>query len=363
MNLFNNMSGTTLSKTNNTDARMKIFPGLLSDVAMPFFILLAIFCLLGNGMVLLVIGSSRKLHTRPGLMMFNMALADSCWGLTVIGCIVPYHYIAPLPEPEQTKTFCQTCIFLNMMSMASSVTSLICVCTERYIKIIHPFRYDRFLHWNMVVIMMIVSWIVGFALASLILFGENDWHPNTICSVATTATRPLLIAVISYSSCVFLFMAYINMAVIRTAKHEYLRGVQRNHRQGISHRRLLLIFKGLNSTTRVFTVVCLFYVLWFPYLIITFHANILGIEKNMQFHIAQVTSYLIGFLNGCVNPIIYTWKHDLFQREFKRIFCNRRRRRGLRLNRSSGFYATLCIMTQDSSSITPRRTLRRENIT
>ena len=115
--------------------------------------ILSVSTVLGNGLVIYLIFSRKRLHKTVNWLLFSLALADLCVGLVYFpseACI--------------SATLCSKCITtaLRWLFLNLSMTNLCSLTIDRYIAVVTPLKYSVFKtkrrHW----ILISAAWILPF---------------------------------------------------------------------------------------------------------------------------------------------------------------------------------------------------------
>lgn len=147
--------------TNNTTGPPAILPGTLFRVV--FWCSLGIveaFSLLGNTIIIYIIMTRKNLHSNTNWFLLSLAVSDICVPLFII----PSHLVC-----TETHVACdnRAAIVIYNFILFASVLNL-CACTsERYIAILHPFRYIYIVNRRRVVAALFHVWILPLPLSIL----------------------------------------------------------------------------------------------------------------------------------------------------------------------------------------------------
>ena len=94
---------------------------------------IGVLTVIGNGVVILLIARRRRLRTAPNLYILSLAVADLCIGLFV----VPFTYAC------SSGFSCDWSLAKNFYNLLFyvSVGNLCLMTADRYLAVVHPFRY------------------------------------------------------------------------------------------------------------------------------------------------------------------------------------------------------------------------------
>ena len=123
--------------------------------------LLLIADLVGNGLVILVILSSRPMKTPMNYLLINLALAD----IMVAIFMTPSFVMSDFTHPDGATgdLLCKTVTGSNLAWVGgfASVLSLIFIAVERYYAVIHPFSIQYKFTTKRIKILVLVGWIIA----------------------------------------------------------------------------------------------------------------------------------------------------------------------------------------------------------
>ena len=117
--------------------------------------MLTILTILGNGLLIYLITSRKRLHSTVNWFLFSLALADLCVGLTFF----PTRTVC-----NQSAALCNKCITtaLRWLFLNLSVTNLCALSVDRYIAIVMPFKYAVFTAKKRHFFLIAAAWILPF---------------------------------------------------------------------------------------------------------------------------------------------------------------------------------------------------------
>lgn len=135
--------------------------------------------ILGNVLTLFAILLSKKLSsTIANYFVFSLAVSD-CF----VGCFVPYHMLFYVnPEFGLYKISCLLRFSLICFACSSSICNLVLIAADRYVAIVYPFQYTRYLTKRIVFIGITLGWLAAFSMASVPLIW-NEWREGVACEI------------------------------------------------------------------------------------------------------------------------------------------------------------------------------------
>ncbi|XP_066428669.1 olfactory receptor 5G9-like [Eleutherodactylus coqui] len=123
------------------------------------FVLMYIITLSGNGLLLITVRISPKLHTPMYLFLSNLSFIDVCFSST----IVPVILINTLSTEKSISV--GGCVFQMFFSLILGVGECILLAImayDRFVAICRPLHYSSIMNMRCCVMLSIVPWTVGF---------------------------------------------------------------------------------------------------------------------------------------------------------------------------------------------------------
>ena len=283
--------------------------GLLNSIGW----LLSITTALGNSVVVFLVTKNRRLHSASAnKFVLSLAVADFSVGIAVF----PSSY------------FCNYSMECNLrVHMAffwfflhSSVTNLCFLTWDRYIAIVHPLKYNTCMTERRPGMVILIAWLIPFAISLSLLVGMYATTSNTAHSVV------LLTGVSAFDiiCCVLLLCTVVRILVVaRAQSHQEAEEaaielqVQSTHSStdnANSRRRR----KKHNTASFIIAIVTFFlgcYVV-VNYLVMcnTFSCH------NISDNASQILILLL-VLNSSVNPLVYAILKKDIKMEVIKLFC------------------------------------------
>ena len=94
----------------------------------------SVLAILGNGVVIYLICTRRRLKTNPNRFMLSLALADFGVG----ACFFPAHFICNLHQSNCNRSIADD---IAVLMIYSSTTNLCAMTVDRYVAIVRPLTY------------------------------------------------------------------------------------------------------------------------------------------------------------------------------------------------------------------------------
>ena len=269
--------------------------------------ILSIVTATGNGFVIFLVAKNRRLHSPANWFVLSLAVADFGVGIAVF----PSSYFC------NNSMACNSSLHMAFFwfFLHSSVTNLCTLTWDRYIAIVHPFKYNTSMTKRRPGMVILIAWLIPFAISLLLLVGMYTTQSHTVLKVL----RLTGVSTFHIISCVLLFYAVVRILVVARAQSHQESAielqVQFSHsscnestvsESATSRRRR----KKHNTASFVITLVVFFlgcYVV----------VNYLVLCTAFSGHqVSDKTSQVVTFLlvvNSAVNPLVYA----LFKRDIK----------------------------------------------
>lgn len=293
-----------------------------------FLILIMIVTFLGNFMVCLTVYLHRRLRSVTNYFIVSLAVSD----LLVSLLSLPFRINQTLDNGTWCLGYnlCATWIIVDLICSCASICNLAAISVDRYIAIVHPFRYHSLMTTTVGWIVIGIVWTYSVAWAGLSSLnwtepGEPPFMPESVCAkrdkifytVVTVFAfyLPLTIVVVMYG-----FVLRVAMNQARAVAS--LQPVNGN-RSGRGRRSSINIVKELKAAKTLAIVIGAFTICWFPFftflLISLWNLKLLQppqISEQAVLGLRGTFLYVLPIINSTLNPIIYA----LFNREFRMAF-------------------------------------------
>ncbi|KAL9974885.1 hypothetical protein ACROYT_G011984 [Oculina patagonica] len=294
-----------------------------------FLILIMVVTFLGNFMVCLIVYLHRRLRTVTNYFIVSLAVSD----LLISVLSVPFRIHQTLHNGAfcLASELCWTWLLTDLTCACASICNLAAISVDRYIAIVHPFRYHSLMTTRTGSVIIAIVWtysVVWAALASFNWtdFGEQHFFTEFECrktdrifyTVATTMDFyvPLLVVLVMYG---LVFRVAMNQARAVAS----LQPMSGSTRDGRGRRFSINIVKEVKAAKTLAIVIGAFVVCWFPFftclLISLWRIELLRpprVSEETLKGLRGTFMYVLPTINSTLNPIIYA----LFNRDFRTAF-------------------------------------------
>ena len=279
--------------------------------------LLTVFIIIGNGLVIYLIITRRKLRTKTNWFVLSLAVADFAFGLI---------YFPNLPvcgiKDETCFTNAIKILFsIGIFFMFASILNLCTLTLDRYLAIAKPMRYITFMTTKRVVRLISAAW--GVALLGVHI-------PYLIMSLASPGKKYyimhnnfwMFLDILNICVCVFLLFATTRMFLIarRHARQNAALVAQLKFNHRIQHGR---VFKPQEAaaTKMVGVVVAVFFIC---YLMDIYDTACYLSEGCTRDNTIWMLLTPLKLLNSAINPLAYALFKREIRKELRRLCCCKR---------------------------------------
>ncbi|KAJ8303324.1 hypothetical protein KUTeg_019720, partial [Tegillarca granosa] len=322
-----------INATNRTPGVVPEPPSYLVTSVTVLYILIFIIGILGNIMVVIVVGCSRNLRTTINIYIVNLCVADF---LVFFVCLPPILVELHVKEIWYFgEIMCKTVVVAS-----ASVFTIIAITIERFRVVYKPMSITNN-NLTYAVKSVIFIWIAGIILSSPILFivtyrdsRLKDGTPIKVCRMPAKydwqKSYFVLVALFNYIiPCIIIAILYFFLCkklVLR--RNIALDSCDFHYREKRRLRKQVMQI--------IWTIVLVFFICHLPFRVVSmwwiFEDKMkiasLGLEINL---VLLYYSRLFLFLNHAINPILYNFVSTKFRHScFNLLFSNHRQNSSVR---------------------------------
>ncbi|XP_038602536.1 alpha-1A adrenergic receptor [Tachyglossus aculeatus] len=315
---------------------------------------LILFGVLGNILVILSVACHRHLQSVTHYYIANLAVAD----LLLTSTVLPFSAIFEiLGYWAFGRVFCTIWAAVDVLCCTASIMGLCVISVDRYIGVSYPLRYPTIVTERRGLLALLSVWALALVISICPLFGWRQPAPKdeTICQINEDPGYVLFSALGSFYVPLAIILAmYCRVYVVarresrglraglKTDKSDSEQVTLRIHRRnapeaqgpgskGKAHfsLRLLKFSREKKAAKTLGIVVGCFVLCWLPFFLVMPIGSFFPDHKpsDTVFKIA----FWLGYLNSCINPIIYPCSSQEFKKAFQNVLraqCLRRRKSG-----------------------------------
>ncbi|XP_031549743.1 lutropin-choriogonadotropic hormone receptor-like isoform X2 [Actinia tenebrosa] len=169
-----------------------------------------IFALVGNGLQLIVLFTSKRNTAMYRVLMCNLSLANLFMGMYLFMLAVAdartYSEYQNHAKAWQFGPGCNIAGFISILSTELAVYTLTVITVERYFTIVHPMKLDMHLSTRQIIILMIFGWVFALIMAILPIFNISSYQRVAIClpfDVETLVSKMYVTALLTTNGLAF----------------------------------------------------------------------------------------------------------------------------------------------------------------
>ncbi|CAH1784678.1 unnamed protein product [Owenia fusiformis] len=274
-------------------------------------VVIFVFMILNNGLLITVVLKHEYLQTPPNIIVLNIAIVDFIQGLFGIPIREAMTYEYDIARGlvlgmVDKKYVCFLRIFFTLLSTGGELFLFATLAIERFVAIVLPFRYDRWMCKRNTILLSLLCWVLVFVITAPAFLVWNRWDVNKQCSVQNTLLNVYNSAVLNpivYASMVLTAGLYGKIFwVAKMKRSQILAQIQAvNHTKAVAYKRIFKILKN------VVTILGLFILSWIPLLFVRIVLTRTSLDSGTIFVLMSIT-YKILLVKSVVNPIIFCKK-------------------------------------------------------
>uniref|UniRef100_A0A1B0GHV7 G-protein coupled receptors family 1 profile domain-containing protein n=1 Tax=Lutzomyia longipalpis TaxID=7200 RepID=A0A1B0GHV7_LUTLO len=264
---------------------------------------LVITILCGNTLTILAIRYSRRLRSAiSNLFVLSLAISD-----IVVGFTLPYHLAFYVGSSLGKVNWCLLRFFLIILACCTSIWNLIAIAVDRYIAIIYPLHYSRYMTKKVALFLCSIGWMLGILIATVPLFW-NNWDSANECEFDEILKPWYMAGVITpVFSMVWLCLLIVYSRIYREASRQI-----KQMRSSVSN--LNQMPSDWKSVQVVLLILGCFSICWLPYFAIA-TSQIFRMLNHSSATLYK-GAFSLAMANSGMNPLIYAWKNRNFRKAF-----------------------------------------------
>ncbi|XP_043096170.1 neuropeptide FF receptor 1-like [Puntigrus tetrazona] len=303
------------------------------------YLFIFLLCMVGNGLVCLIVLENRRMRTVTNLFILNLAVSDLLVGVFCIPTTLVDNLITGNPF---TNTVCKMSGLVQGMSVSASVFTLVAIAVDRFRCIVYPFQPKLTLLVAKVTIVMIWGLAVVIMCPSAVtltvkrvehhyMVHDEDYnHTYPLFSCFENWASPQMRKV--YTTVLFAHIYLIPLTLItlmygRIGIKLYTTSVisgndQQESAQSHQEGRPLISQKKIKVIKMLSVVALLFTLSWLPLwtlMLLTDYGGLNEDELDLLSGYVFPFAHWLAFSNSSVNPIIYGYYNENFKRGFQAV--------------------------------------------
>ncbi|XP_044003049.1 neuropeptide SIFamide receptor-like [Aphidius gifuensis] len=302
--------------------------------------------LIGNSFVIAVVYRSPRMRTVTNFFIVNLAVADV---LVIVFCL-PATLIGNILVPWVLGRFmCKTVSYIQGVSVAASVYSLVAVSLDRFLAIWWPLKCQITKRRARMII--VVIWFIAMTTSSpwlmffdLIKYGDDPDMRFCVERWPRPQDGTLFFIICNLMLCYVLPMILISLCYILIWIKVWRRNIPTDTKDAQMER---IQQKSKVKVVKMLVVVVILFVLsWLPLYVIFARIKLGGERAEWEDELLTIATPIaqwLGSSNSCINPILYAFFNNKYRRGFMAILKSGRCCGKLR------YYETVAIMSSSTS--------------
>ena len=276
--------------------------------------LIALVTILGNGFVIYLISAKQVLREQPSPNWFvlSMAVADFCVGAVNYPLNILHAFTRDSRSQRLQTHWAVLGFFMNTI-LDASVTNLTLLTLDRYLAVVHPFKYENFMNPSKARLFIAIAWGVAtiYEIPYLVLDLNNAsaeaYYVNIIIYMVMFAFLPSFFMIYAYSRI---------MWIARRHKQRIKKEKKQIASNNPSRKRMAQSGNKNGALVTVGTIVGIFLLCN-----IAMQYNLTCFVASSYCSITKTSHYifiLLRSLNSAPNFIVYAFMKKDFQRELRK---------------------------------------------
>ncbi|XP_014479466.1 PREDICTED: neuropeptide FF receptor 2-like [Dinoponera quadriceps] len=345
--LFNASKTTNLSAIEQAPDRLYRHSMAMSAVYCVAYVVVFVVGLIGNSFVIAVVYRSPRMRTVTNFFIVNLAVADV---LVIVFCL-PATLMSNIFVPWFLGWFmCKAVTYIQGVSVAASVYSLVAVSLDRFLAIWWPLKCQ--ITKRRARVMIVVIWFIALTMTSpwllffdLVAIYKDE--PNLRFCLETwphPEDGSLFFLIGNLTLCYVLPMILISLCYILIWIKVWRRHIPTDTKDAQMER---IQQKSKVKVVKMLVVVVILFVLsWLPLYVIFAVIKLGGDVAERDDEILPIVTPIaqwLGVSNSCINPILYAFFNKKYRRGFIAILKSGRCCGKLR------YYETVAMMSSSTS--------------
>ena len=261
--------------------------------------------MIGNGFVIFIICRKRQLRTKTNAFVVSLAVADFCVGMSIVPSFFFCHKASGC---NFQGWLLKITVLVGKLFLYASAVNLCSLVLDRYMAVVKPLHYLKFMKRRLVIQMISFSWAIAVTftlfLRTLRYSAKTPFVSKIVGWFYVVFELLLCVVVIFCFASMFKVVCKLDRSARTLAKQ-----LRFNHR---------VFFKTQEKSAlkMMAVVVCMFLVCYGPFLPCSFEFIFSDLKVCI---ISLQHRILISVLNSAVNPLAYAFFKRDIKKECKRL--------------------------------------------
>lgn len=287
------------------------------------FSIIIVVGLVGNIVVMLVILEDRKTErelTPTNLLILDLSLADLSF---IIFCIPFTGWDYSVGHWVFGLLWCKFNQYLIVVCALSSIYTLVLMSVDRFMAIVYPIECISYRTSKNTLYAIYIKWIVILLMASptIQMHGLIDLPlgpDQYTCRFLTDQFNPLHFQIIFFITSYLFPLILIFCLYFSLLNKLWFGSKPHGHKESLK-----MLESKKKVTWLVAGIVVVFALCWCPIQVMLILMRLKSHKITATYVAIQVFAHTLGYMNSCVNPIVYAFASETFHNSFKKSHLGR----------------------------------------
>ncbi|KAJ3659499.1 hypothetical protein Zmor_011184 [Zophobas morio] len=134
----------------------------------------------GNLLTIFAIAFNKQLSSvTANKFIYSLAISD-----LLVGLYIPYHvyFLIYNDTMGHTELYCIVLFMIPVFACSHSICKLLTIAVDRYIAIVYPLHYNRYMTKKVVWLLIIGAWVLTITWSTVPIY-YNDWDGSHMCDL------------------------------------------------------------------------------------------------------------------------------------------------------------------------------------
>ncbi|XP_075893860.1 trace amine-associated receptor 1-like [Nelusetta ayraudi] len=283
-------------------------PSVICTLFYIFLVFLSVITVCGNLLVTISVIYFKQLHTPTNYLILSLAIADLHVGIVVFPISMVFSFSSCL---YHKTLFCRVRESFDVSLSTCSILNLCCISIDRYYAVCQPLMYRAKITHNVIVCMILVSWVVSASIGIGVIVGGLD---NEGCGEGCLID----ILINTIGSALSFYLPVIIMLCIYMKIYLVARKQARNIQILKSGATLSKI--EMKATKTLSIVLGVFLLCWTPFFLCITLSDVNDLSVPVS---VMETLNWLTLSNSTLNPFIYAFFYSWFRAAFRIIITGK----------------------------------------
>jgi len=287
------------------------------------FSIIIVVGLLGNIIVMIVILEDRKTErelTPTNLLILDLSLADLSF---IIFCIPFTAWDYSVGHWVFGSLWCKFNQYLIVVCALSSIYTLVLMSIDRFLAIVYPIECMSYRTSKNMLYAICIKWILILIMASptIAMHGlvDSPLGPDQYnCRFLADHYNPLHFQITFFITSYLFPLILIFCLYLSLLNKLWFGSKPHGHKESLK-----MLESKKRVTWLVAGIVVVFALCWCPIQVMLILMRLKSHKITATYVAVQVFSHTLGYMNSCVNPIVYAFASETFHNSFKRSALGR----------------------------------------